>query len=127
MRYRQVILVVKVLFIILAVGLFCIQILHGNYYFNLSKRNIIRVVSLEAARGKIVDRNGVVLADTIPSYTISVIPQEIKNKEVLFNTLSELLGISIEELRRNYKKNILNPFTPVRIFEQLDKERIIIL
>lgn len=127
MRYRQAILIVRVLFVVLGISLFSLQVVRGNYYFNLSQRNSIRVVSLEAARGRIFDRNGAVLADTVPSYVLSVIPQEIRNKDVLFEKLSALLGISIEEISRTYHKNFFNPFTPVRILEQLDKNKIIVI
>lgn len=127
MRYREAIIVVRVLFFILAAALSYVQIVRGNYYFNLSKRNIIRVVSIEAARGKIVDRNGIVLADTAPTYVASIIPQETGDKDALFALLSKLLDIPADTIKRSYQKNYLNPFSPVRIFEQLDKERLIAL
>ena len=127
MRYRQVDIVFKALFIILVLGLFYIQVVLGNRYYDLSKRNIIRVVSLEAARGKILDRNGTVLADTIPSFNISVVPQEIKNKTNLFKKLSKLLKIPLDEIKQSYKKNYFNPFSPVKIYEKLNMDEIIIL
>ncbi|MFC1754344.1 penicillin-binding transpeptidase domain-containing protein, partial [Thermoproteota archaeon] len=127
MRYRQAIIIVRIFFVILACGLFYVQIIKGDYYHNLSKRNIIRVVSLEASRGKILDRNGVILADTITSFSLSVIPQEIDDKAILFNKLSKLLGISPRNIYRRYKKNYLNPFTPVVIVSDLDRDRLISL
>lgn len=127
MRDREVIIIVTVLFVILVLGLFYIQVIQGDYFYELSRKNIIRVVPLEAARGRILDRNGAVLADTIPSFDISVIPQEIKTSTSIFEKLSQLLGIPIEELRRNYKKDYVNSFTPVKIYEKLDKDKIIVL
>ncbi|MFH1622727.1 MAG: penicillin-binding protein 2 [Candidatus Omnitrophota bacterium] len=127
MRYRQVDIVFKVLFIVLALGLFYIQIIQGDYLYNLSEKNIIRVVALDAVRGKIIDRNGLVIADSVPSFNVSIIPQEIKNKDELLNRISKLLNIPFKELTKNYIKNYLNPFVPVKIFEKLDKEEIIIL
>lgn len=127
MRYRQAVIVVKALFIILACGLFYIQIIRGDYYHNLSKKNVIRIVSLEASRGRILDRNGVVLADTIASFDIFVIPQEIKDKTLLFEKLSLLLEIPTAEFNANYRRNYLNPFIPVEIYEKLEKDKIIVL
>ena len=127
MRYRQTLLAVKVFFIILIGGLFYIQIIRGEYYRNLSKRNIIRVLPLEAARGKIVDRNGIVLADTVASYAVSVIPQEMSDKTATFKALAQLLDVSSDEIAYAYYKEYLNPFTPVRVYESLDKERLIAL
>lgn len=126
MRYRQVIIVFfRALLIILILGLFCVQIIRGNYFYNLSKRNITRVVPLEAARGRILDRNGVVIADSVASFDLFIIPQEIKNKPLLFSKLSDFLGISLQAIDQIYKKNYINPFVPIKIYEKLDKDRLI--
>jgi len=127
MRNRQVDIIFTALFAVLILGLFYIQIIRGDYFYSLSRKNIIRVVSLEAARGRILDRNSVALADTIPSFDISVVPQEIKSDTSIFDKVSQLLDIPVGELKRNYKKNYINAFTPVKIYEKLDKERIIAL
>ncbi|MFH1622016.1 MAG: hypothetical protein ABIA97_02705, partial [Candidatus Omnitrophota bacterium] len=127
MRYRQVDIVLKVLFIVLALGLFYIQIIQGDYFYKLSEKNIIRVVALDAVRGKIIDRNGTVIADSVPSFNISIIPQEIEDKDELLKKISQLLNIPLKELKKNYVKNYFNPFVPVKIFEKLDKDEIIIL
>ena len=127
MRYKQVVIAFRALFIILILGLFYIQVIKGDYYYNLSKKNIIRVVSLEAARGRIFDRNGTVIADTIPSFDVCIIPQEVKHKIPLFKKLSKLLRVPVKKIKENYKKEYLNPFTPVRICKKLNKDKIITL
>ncbi|MDD5006083.1 MAG: penicillin-binding protein 2 [Candidatus Omnitrophica bacterium] len=127
MRYRQTLIVFKVLFITLILGLFYRQVIQGEYFYNQSRRNVIRVISLEAARGRILDRNGVVLADTIPSFDVSIIPQEVRNKPLLFERLSKILGMPFEEIRQIYQRRYLNPFVPVIISEKLDKNEIIAL
>lgn len=125
MRIRQVVVIFQALFIILLIGLFYKQVILGDYYYNLSKKNVIRVIPLEASRGKIVDRNGVVIVDTIPSFNILLIPQEIKDKTVLFDKLSEILEVSSEEIKQNYKKRYFNPFFPVMIYGNLNKDKVI--
>jgi len=125
MRYKQAILVVRFLFSVLVAGLFYFQVVRGEHFLRLSRNNVIRVVSFDAARGRIFDRNGVVLADTIASHAVSVIPQEIKDERRLFYRLSELLDISAGQLYRNYQRNYANPFTPVKVMSRLDKEALI--
>jgi len=127
MRHRQIIIAFRVLFVILILGLFYIQIIRGDYFYNLSKRNIIRVVALDAARGRILDRNGEILADSIPSFNISIIPQEVEDKAKLLFKISKLLNIPSQDLVQNYKKNYINPFVPVKIYENLTKNEIIVL
>src|SRR3989338_1589742 len=114
MRYRQVIIVFRALLIILVSGLFYIQIIRGNYFYNLSKKNITRVVPLEAARGRILDRKGTVIADSIASFDIFIIPREIKNKALLFSKLSNFLGIPVQKIEQIYKKKYINPFIPAK-------------
>jgi penicillin-binding protein 2 len=127
MRDRQIILAFKALFITLFLGLFYIQIIRGEYFYNLSKRNIIRVVALEAARGKILDRNGIVIAESVPSFNVSLIPQEIRNKDYLFNKIAKLLDVPLEDLVKNYKSNYINSFFPVKLCDKLNKAEIIAL
>lgn len=125
MRNRQIVIVFRVLFIILLSGLFYIQVIRSDYFYNLSKRNIIRIVPLDAARGRILDRNGVVLADSIPSFNLSIIPQEVEDKTKLLLKISKLLNFPLKELAQNYKKNYLNPFVPVKIYENLSRGEIV--
>jgi penicillin-binding protein 2 len=125
MRYRQVVIILTVLFVILLLWLFYIQIIQGNYFYDLSRKNSIRVVPLEAARGRILDRNGIALADTRPSFDISLIPQEIQSDNSIFEKLSRLLNVPFEKIRSNYKKGYVNSFTPAKVYEKLDKEKIV--
>ena len=44
--------------VVLALGLFRVQVLEGDYYRNLGEKNRIRLIPLEAARGRVFDRQG---------------------------------------------------------------------
>lgn len=125
MRIRQAFLIFRALFTILISGLFFRQIIQGDYYYNQSRRNVIRVIPLEATRGKILDRNGVIIVDTMPSFNVLLIPQEINDKDALFNKLSEILDVPLEEIKQNYKRKYFNPFLPIAIYENLNKDKII--
>lgn len=59
---------------------------------------------IKAARGKIYDRNGVVLADNIQVCTISVIHNQIDEPERVISELSEILEISEEKVRERVEK-----------------------
>lgn len=60
--------------------------------------------TIKAARGKIYDRNGVILADNQAVCSISVIYYQIKEPEKVIQLLSRTLGISEEEVRRKVEK-----------------------
>ncbi len=59
---------------------------------------------IKAARGKIYDRNGVVLADNIQVCTISVIHNQIEEPEKVISGLSEILGLAEEKVRERVEK-----------------------
>jgi len=56
---------------ILSARLVQLQLIQGARYARLSDRNRIRKMVLPAPRGRILDRNGVLLADTRPSFTMA--------------------------------------------------------
>ena len=59
-------------FLLFGIGrLFDLQIIRGSYFQTLSEGNRIRRIPIKAARGEILDRNGVVLARNIPRYNIA--------------------------------------------------------
>ena len=70
-RLTQVLLI---LLGVLSLRLVQLQFIQGARYARLSDRNRIRRLILPAPRGRIVDRNGVLLADTRPSFTVAVVP-----------------------------------------------------
>ena len=104
MRLRIIKIIITVGFVALLFGLGYIQIIQGRYYQALSIHNCIRVVPVEPSRGRILDRNGVALADTRVSFDVMVVPQEIKDKEKLFLFLGNALKISEESLLKTFKK-----------------------
>lgn len=65
----------------------------GKYYETQAKDLQQRERKIKAARGKILDRNGVVLADNKSVCTISVIHNQIKEPEAVISMLVKELGI----------------------------------
>ena len=106
--YRSLMAVALVLFLVLAGRLFQLQVLKGDYYRELSSRNHIRSVVTQAPRGVITDRNGVVLADNLPSFTVSLVSSEFDSSNT--DLLSELLGMDREVLNERLEAAALNPF-----------------
>jgi len=110
-------------FIILCVSLFYYQIIKGNYYLVRGKNNYVRVIPERSIRGKILDRNGIVLAYDKPSFNVAAIPYQIKNKkEKIFAELASFSGLKIKTLNRNYNRKFQNFFTPVDIITDITKE-----
>jgi len=98
-----------------------------NYYQALSVHNCIRVVPVEPSRGRILDRNGVILADTQVSFDVMVVPQETKDKEKLFVFLADALNMNQGNLLKTFKKRMVASFVPVVVVEDVVREKAIVV
>ena len=81
-----------------------IMIGRGEYYSNKAQALHERERAIKAPRGRILDRNGVVLAGNRPVCTISVIHSQITDPEQVIEVLSRELGISEETVRARVEK-----------------------
>jgi len=107
-------------FIVLALGL--MQIIHGEYYHLQSMNNRIRVVPIDGARGRILDRNGVVLADDRGSFNVGVVPQDVEDREALFTYLGGVLDKDPVYLEKLFERKRITPFAPVILAEDVPRE-----
>ena len=125
MRFKIFNTIIVILFAILLVGLFNIQLIQGRHYYELSEKNHIRLIELEAMRGRIFDRNGVILADNKLSFDVAIIPQEFNRKN--FARLSEILDIDVERINKKFKLGYISPFAPIVIEKNISKRKAILI
>ena len=72
-----------------------------------------RDLPIEANRGLILDRNGIILADNITTTSLVLVPNQIKNKEEVVNVLANILKVSKEEIKKHvYKKTSIERVHP---------------
>ncbi len=69
---------------------------------DLSERNRIRYVAIQAPRGAIFDRHGTLLVDNRPAFTVSALRQEVDDRSQLFHNLAELLEVDQEQLEQRW-------------------------
>ena len=81
-----------------------LMLFEGKYYETQAKDLQQRERKIKAARGKILDRNGVVLADNKSVCTISVIHSQIKEPEKVIQILSKELDMDTETVRKRVEK-----------------------
>jgi penicillin-binding protein 2 len=112
---------------LVACHLFYLQIIRGGAYYELSVNNSIRVVPLEAPRGRILDRNGVVLAGNRHSYDVMVLPQNMNDSDELFSFLAKTLKVEQKKLLQNFWLRKIAPFAPVVVAEDITKEQAMVL
>ena len=99
--------VIALIFIILISRVFYLQVYMHDHYITLAQGNRVKVQAIPPIRGLIFSRDGVLLADNRPSYSLEIIPERVDNLEDLFLELSEFIEIDetdIERFRSQLKK-----------------------
>lgn len=125
MRARIFANVILFFFLVLIFGLSYTQVLKHASYKELSENNRIRVVSLASPRGKIYDRSGNLLVSNRISFDVEVIYQEINDVERVINSLGDILAMDKDLLSEKIGRSQEMPFVPVKIVEDIKKEKAI--
>jgi penicillin-binding protein 2 len=107
-------------FLFLLVGLWNLQVLHRSYYRELAEKNQIRSITLVAPRGRILDRNGQIIVDNRPSFTLSVIRENLPGIQDSLDLLRAGLGLEKEFLKAQIEKRRSQPsYLPIIIKEDM--------
>jgi len=86
---------------LLAVRLYVLQMVRGEYYAGITENQRRRRLPIPAPRGAIFDRDGNKLVDSLPIYNVILSREDVKGKDLnsLVNPLSEGLGLDADILR----------------------------
>ena len=111
---------IKITFILMLIALFLvivkvfyIQVFEYKKLNKLASDLWSRNLEIEADRGKILDRNGVVLADNLTTSSLVLIPNQMKDKKKVTKELSSILGISYDAMKNHvYKKTSIERVHP---------------
>jgi penicillin-binding protein 2 len=109
---------VLILLLILFSNIYSLQVESFEKYQTRSNSNRIKLLPVAPNRGLIYDRNGVILADNKPVYSLAVIPEQTNNLNESIAKVSELLDISADrqtkflksvKRKRRFKQIELHP------------------
>jgi len=95
--------VVVLLVLVLVARLVYLQIVSHSHYVTLSQANRMKPVPIAPPRGLIVDREGVVLAQNYPVYTLEIVPEQVDDINALVEELATLVSISDTD-RKQFRK-----------------------
>ncbi len=102
-RVVAIFVLIIILILALVVRLVYLQVVGHQHYASLAKDNRVKVVPLPPTRGIIYDRKGRVLAENIPSYSLEIIPEQVKDLDKTLARLQALLNISDEKIEQFQK------------------------
>ncbi|MDH4765338.1 penicillin-binding protein 2 [Pseudomonas oryzihabitans] len=119
-----------VLFLVLACVLvarmYYLQVIQHDYHSTLSENNRVHVQPIPPTRGLIYDRNGIIVADNRPSFSLTITRERADNWRQTLDTLVQVLGLTEEdrELFEKRMKQGRRPFEPVPVLFELTEEQI---
>jgi penicillin-binding protein 2 len=127
-QIKKATLVVLVIFCMLILRLWFLQILNGETYRTRSETNRIRLQEIFPFRGKISDRNGHLLAGNRPSYDLYVIPEELQNQRLLLKRLKRLIGLDPRAAEAELAKTSrAYPFRPVCVKRDISRDELAVI
>lgn len=115
-------LCIMVAFVALFSRLWYLQVLAAPDYRQLAKENRVRFVKSEPLRGRIIDRNGVVLVENRTATAVTVNRQIIdtpRETRVVLDQLAEILDEKVFTLRKRMRSELVSPYKPVPVAENV--------
>lgn len=103
-KIRIFVILVVLCFIMLWTRVWFLQILNGEAFKDKSENNRVRMVSLPAYRGKIVDRNGETLVSIRPSFNLYITPEDTQDLEKTLTFLSSQVAIDHDALMKEIER-----------------------
>ena len=91
-------------FLVLAFGLWRLQVARNDYYSSLAEQNRIKQVPILAPRGKILDREGRIIVDNYPSFSVLLLRDQNRNLQADADKIAAGLHIPPDELRARLKR-----------------------
>lgn len=113
------------LVLILIARLFYLQIFQYDYYQAQASKNQANILAIAPSRGVIYDRNGVILADNVPVFSLVITRDLVNNLPKTLTQLQSLLGLSNRQIQL-FQEDIKNHprFAPIPLVEHLSQEQM---
>jgi penicillin-binding protein 2 len=111
---------------VLIARLYYLQVIQYEYHSTLSENNRVHVQPIPPTRGLIFDRNGVIVADNRPSFSLSVTRERAGDWQATLDVIVEVLQLTADD-RALFEKRMRQgrrPFEPVPILFELTEEQI---
>jgi cell division protein FtsI (penicillin-binding protein 3) len=99
-RSKFIVAAIALAFIGLAARAAYIQVLSNDFYQKQGEVRFARTLELPANRGRILDRNGLILASSVPAPSIWAIPEDVELDKTQAAQLAKLLDMPVAELKK---------------------------
>ncbi len=121
--------VALLLFALLFLRLWSLQVLSGDEYLNAAQNNQLRLVRLEAPRGPILDRNGRTIVSNVAGTAVELwvgdMPRD--GRYALLRRLGAVLDVSPLQLAKEVEKRRDDPLTPIVVKTSVPEKKVLYL
>ncbi len=117
--------VILFLIVIIVTRVFYLTVVQHEHFTTLSKSNRVKITPIPPIRGLIYSRDGVVLAENKPTFSLDVIPEQIDDVDKLISDLNNIINIDssdVERFKRALKKK--RRFENVALRYNLNEEEV---
>ena len=101
-RSKLIVALIALAFTGLAVRAAYIQVYANAFFQRQGQVRFARTLELPANRGRILDRNGLILASSVPASSIWAIPEDVKASPAQLTELARLLEMPLSELKKKF-------------------------
>ncbi|MEK2609912.1 penicillin-binding protein 2 [Pseudomonas shirazensis] len=117
---------IMLLVCVLIARLYYLQVIQYDYHSTLSENNRVHVQPIPPTRGLIFDRNGVIIADNRPSFSLTMTRERAGKWPEVLDAIVEVLGLTADDraLFEKRMKQGRRPFEPVPILFELSEDQI---
>jgi penicillin-binding protein 2 len=124
-RLTAVQYIILIIFMILAYGLWRLQVMQSDFYAQLAERNRIRNVPILAPRGKILDRYGRVIVDNYPSYSALLLRDSTRDLNADAEVIAQGLHLETKEVRDRLRKfTSLPQYQPIFLKDDITPDEL---
>src|SRR5580693_4381314 len=125
MRLTAVQYIVLGIFLILAYGLWRLQVVQSDFYATLAEKNRIRNVPILAPRGRILDREGRTIVDNYPSFTALLLRDSSRDLTTDADLIAQGLHLDPKEVRERIRHFAAIPqYQPIFLKEDITPDEL---
>jgi penicillin-binding protein 2 len=118
-----------IVFAVLFLRLWALQVLSGDQYLNAAQNNQLRTIRVEAQRGSIVDRAGRTIVSNVPGTAVRIWTADLpdEGRYAMFKRLSKILRVPLPRLTRALEESRGDPLTPILVKTAVHEEQVMYL
>ena len=125
LRLTAVQYVVLFIFLVLAYGLWRLQVMRSDEYALLAEKNRVRNVPILAPRGKILDREGRIIVDNYPSFSALLLRDSSRDLNADADAIAKGLHLNTEEVRQRIRRFSSMPqYQPIFLKEDITPDEL---